>query len=822
MMILDNTDISSLYNESLICGETYLYCVENNIDTIENLMSCEMFDISENIKYDIKQLKAYLNDGKSEQNPSCGSLGSDLVDIVVPENIIKTDVSVEQSAEYLYELIEELCLDVRAHNAIRSSLKIMHNGDIKSFVNWFLTCTPEDWYKMRNVGKKTIKILQEVREQIKLSKCQVKENASSTEINESLCQQEYNIPKEYSVLLELIWEQHIWKLPVRAQNTLKAYVCNNHNNDLVAAFNELCSHKFRFESLRNCGKNTAVELRKFIKDISDLVDDKLNGECNKVDTEYLTTLKQYRDILSISDDAIRDVITLEKELGYFPLFFVIQKYIEELDTRNMSILYGQIDIYNNQKLVPREDLCAQLNLSKERIRQLRDKIFRELQKYILCVEKIADTTNYTIDEISKINKTENTDFQDNFIYYTISLCDGQWKVIGDIETVFYNPYGHQVNLNIVPSHIAKEYDFNNFLRDFDGLYNTKRTVSTEVNLQNFCLKFFKKQVQIAILNDIVHECKKIIFRIYDCTSDGDTIIIGSNTYRGITEIAEDILRRHGKPLTASEFYTKFREEYPDRKCKSESSFISAARLNPKIKPIGRASTYTLDEWDYGESRSGTIREFSEEFLLQTEERIAPLSDIGNYVRQFRSTATDASIQSNLLAEASGKFGLFTKGSTKYIGFKNRDYDSSYIPAVESSIVARSLSTSRQLFEEFIVTHDRFPFSSGVDAGEQEKRLGRFWSNLVSKVNRGVASADELEMFRHIEDNYSDKNIPRNEYKWRETYKNIYALLQLGGRDALEESDQRWCYKYIQKLKNQQLESWQIPLIINLIELYVKG
>ena len=78
------------------------------------------------------------------------------------------------------------------------------------------------------------------------------------------------------------------------------------------------------------------------------------------------------------------------------------------------------------------------------------------------------------------------------------------------------------------------------------------------------------------------------------------------------------------------------------------------------------------------------------------------------------------------------------------------------------------------------------------------------------------------MFRHIEDNYSDKNIPRNEYKWRETYKSIYALLQLGGRDALEESDQGWCYKYIQKLKNQQLESWQIPLIINLIELYVKG
>lgn len=817
----DSQDISELYYDSAISGESYLYCIENGINTVGELSAFDFSDAAEAV---YSELSAIKNSMQPE---------SDIEDFVHKDNngisvVSEHDYSVLHKKD-VYSLALELTLDVRARNILKNIFAIC-GDNLDSFADFYLNCSQEDLMKLRNCGRKSISIILSERDYI-LSAYTIKDSdecnvrVESATLNqhaktETVCiEPQEKLSIEQITLLSPVWNSSFDSLSTRAKNVLSSCYEGQEWHDV---FHKLISPKFSFFTCRNCGKHTAEELSLFMKEMASAFLNLSIEEFDPIQAQEALKKHEYSKWCSLSSDAISCIVSVESKINRFPLLLVIQKHIEELEHRDKRIVEGLIDIYNYQTLISRDALSSELGLTGERLRQLRNVIFRNLKQYIKSVGEHVDVSHYESSSIAKYNDEEGTNFQDNFVYLMVSLCNGNWTIIGDIEDVFYNPYGHQVNLNIVPSHIAKEYDFKKFLRDFDWLYNTKRTISTEVNLQNFCLKFFKKQVQIELIDDIVHECKKIVFRLYDCTSSGDIIIIGSNTYRGLGEIAEDILRQHGKPMTTSEFYAKFREEYPDRKCKSETSFISAARLNPKIKPIGRTGTYTLDEWDYGESRSGTIREFCEEFLLQQEERIAPLVDIATYVRQFRSTATDASIQSNLLAEASGKFGLFTKGSTKYIGFKNRDYDSSYIPAVESSIVVRSLSTSRQLFEEFIVTHDRFPFSSGVEVDEQEKRLGRFWGNLISRVNRGVASADELEMFRYIEDNYSDKNIPRNEYKWRETYKNIYALLQLGGRDAIEESDQRWCYKYIQKLKNQQLESWQIPLIINLIELYVKG
>ena len=821
-MMEDSQDISELYYDSAISGESYLYCIENGINTVGELSAFDFSDAAEAVYSELSAIKnstlPELNIEDVEHTDSDGLSGESGHDYSI---LLKKDV---------YALALELTLDVRAHNILKNIFAIC-GKNLDSFADFYLNCSERDLMKFRNCGHKTIRIILSERDYIQSAytikdsdegDVKVEPFASTQSVKTEpvrVVEPQEKLSIEQISLLSPMWNSSFDSLSTRARHVLTSCYDGQEWHDV---FHKLISPKFTFFTCRNCGKHTAEELSLFMKEMANAFHNLSYEEYDPIQAQEVLKKQEYSKLFCLSSDAISCIVSVESRINRFPLLLAIQKHIEELEHRDKRIVEGLIDIYNYQTLLSRDVLSTELGLTGERLRQLRNAIFRNLKQYIKTVGEHVDVSHYELSAIAEYNYEEGTNFQDNFVYLIVSLCNGNWTIIGDVEDVFYNPYGHQVNLNIVPSNIAKEYDFKKFLQDFDGLYNTKRTVSTEVNLQNFCLKFFKKQVQIALLNDIVHECKKMIFRLYDCTSNGDIIIIGSNAYRGLAEIAEDILRQHGKPMTASEFYAKFREEYPDRKCKSETSFISAARLNPKIKPIGRTSTYTLDEWNYGESRSGTIREFSEEFLLQTEGRIATLVDIGNYVRQFRPTATDSSIQSNLLAEASGKFGLFTKGSAKYIGFKNRDYDSSYIPALESSIVVRSLSTSRQLFEEFIVTHDRFPFSSGVETDEQEKRLGRFWGNLVSRVNRGIASADELEMFRYIEDNYSDKNIPKNEYKWRESYKNIYALLQLGGRDALEGDDQRWCFKYFQKLKNQQLESWQIPLIINLIELYVKG
>ena len=201
------------------------------------------------------------------------------------------------------------------------------------------------------------------------------------------------------------------------------------------------------------------------------------------------------------------------------------------------------------------------------------------------------------------------------------------------------------------------------------------------------------------------------------------------------------------------------------------------------------------------------------------DRIAALEDIGNYVRQFRATSTNSSIQANLMLEASGKFELYTKGETKYIGLKGRLYDASYIPAEESMVIVRSLDTSIRLFKEFIEQHGRYPFIIGEEVDEKEKRLRRFWNNVLYRRNRGTATTEELEFIRCIEETYPYHDISRHEYKWRQTYMSICDTIALDGWDALNINEQHWCYKYLRMLKQGQLEDWQVPLMIKLQSLY---
>lgn len=833
-MMDDNLDISELYYDSAISGETYLYCVEKGINTIEELVVSDISDATGQIYVELSTIKG------SRQQSRVATTCNDEDNITTLVEQAKSNIDPDSFSQCItlkdvYALAMEITLDVRSHNILKNILANC-NDNLESFAEYYLKCSERELMRLRNCGRKTIEIILTKRDYI-LSNYTILPKDQDDELAERphyaviergetkpLKHQE-QLSNELIAILSPIWENKRSLLSTRAKHVLSSCYEGKEWHDV---FLKLISPNFSFFKCRNCGKQTAKELCKFIDEMSSVFsgisddDLKITESYDALKGRDVLKEKEYRNLLNLSDESVRAIIAVEQRLNRFPLFLTIQKFIEELDTRRKKILYGLIDIYNNQELTTRDKLGQELGLSSERLRQLRNKVFSDLKRYIRTIGLRVDVSLYESNSVARYNSEEGTNFQDNLIYLAVSLSNGKWTIIGDTEDVFFNPYGHQINLNIVPAEIAKEYDFKRFLKEFDAIYKSKRTIDTELDFQSFCLKFFKKRVQINSFDDIVHECKKMVFRLYDCTSRGDVIIMGSNTYRGLSEIAEELLREHGQPMSAKELYQAFQDKYPERKCKSETSLISAARLNPNIRPISRTGIYTLSEWDMGESRSGTIREFCEEYLLGTEEKIAMVSALGDYVRQFRPSASDASIQSNLLAESNKKYMIFTRGEQRYIGFSGREYDKSYTPINVGTMQVRPFSVSRRLLEEFIIANNRFPFGYGDDLDDDERRLGRFWHNVQTKVHRQIASPEETEMVQYIEQKYQGLDIPKNEYKWRVAHKSICDLLELGGKDALSESDQRWCYKYIQKLKNQQLEPWQIPLVINLIDLYVKG
>lgn len=869
-MMQDNIDISELYDSGAISGETYLYCVEHDLNTIQDLSSCNLNDASELV---LSELTEFMTENQSivagyseiENNDTpvlCESsveyssvldrkiehLDSDVRSFVdrlihyygdkqillenlrryngvdsipncegVEDNVINALLDLAYDLQMYgrqYSLFEEIfskCNDVRSTNVLKARYESF--GNKLEFVHWILTCKSAELCYLKNCGRKSCGIIWGIIKEIRELAKHDKPNLNSAKADTTSSERIGKYTEDDVLRFKLLVESKRELLSVRAANVLDGIIehCHGSYDTMLGLF---LSSDFLFFSFRNCGRKTNHELMQFKQELLTLM-----SSSSVEDLEQETRCEQYRNRFSLPKESVQEIIALEDELGYFPLFNTIQHYIDYLPNKDYSILHGMLDIYNGQELRHRDDIGKELNLTGERVRQLRDKVLRQLRSYILSIDSTGDMPQYTPHKSDEINYKERTNFQDNFIYWTISLVNKNWILLGDIEEVFYNPHGHQVNLNILPAVLANVYDFKRFVKYFNKLYIEKRTIASELNLQSFCMKFFSDTIQIALLDDIIYECKKIILRLYDCTTNGDIVILESNAYRGLGDICEEILREHGTPMTAEEIYSVLLEKYPNQRCKGTNSLVGSIHNNSNIKPLGRSRTYALTEWNVGTMRGGTIREFAEEYILMQSDRIASLEDIGDYVRQFRSTSSNSSIQANLMLEASGKFALFTKEDQKYIGFAGREYDLCYVPAEESMIIVRSFETSTKLLIQFIEENGRYPFSTGDDVPEPEKRLWRFLRNVRYRCKNGTGTTEDYEFIKYLESAYPYQEIPRNEYKWRETHNTVCKTLHEYGRDALTPTEQQWCYKYLRMLKQGQLEDWQVPLMIKLQSLY---
>lgn len=852
-MLQSNIDISELYNNGTISGETYLYCVEQNIVTIQDVLNLtlenaskivvsELSEISKQYQENIAcnnvqkpdnyvsnemfgkyysfihkkyadangDVKFYL-DKLIEHYGNIKALIRQLLILKAKEEIpeyygvkkptVNAFMDIVYELQMLgrkYSLFDELfliCKDVRCKNVLKS--RYNHFGNKLDFINWILTCDKSSIWELPNIGKRSLPILLDVIEKLRVI---AEENRNTPPVFKKEGGHNNLQTDIFSAFdaktFELFLEFRRDHLSVRANNILNSMLKDSSYEDVLK---QLMSPELSFCSLKNCGKKTEKELNRFRTEIISFL-----TTSSPEEIEHQINFQKYKKTLSLPDEIICNIIKLREDFGYFPLFYVIQQYIDNMPYRDNRILYGMLDIYNGQSLQNQLKVGEKINLTGERVRQLRNKILKQLQDFILSLGIIEDLTHYSPDKIDDINYKEGTNFQDNFIYWTISLCNTEWIIIGDIEDVFFNPHGRQINLNIVPASLVESYDFHAFIAGFNDVYLEKRTVCSELNLQLFCLNFFKNNIRIALLDDIIHECKKIILRLYDCFFRGDIIVMDSNAYRGLPEIAEEIIRENGSPMTAEEIYIVLLQKYPNQKCKSANSLAGNIRNNANVLPMGKSRTFTLKEWDIGTKRGGTIREFAEEYILMQPHRIASLEKIGSYVRQHRKSSTDANIQTNLMAEASGKFVLFTKNNSKYIGLKGNEYDRSYIPTKTSKNTIRSFTTSKKLFKDFIERYGRFPLTQG---DEGEKRLRRFWSNTIYKYRKGMASIEEIKFVEYIQDAFPNHDISANEYKWRERHKSICETLTKYGKKALNSNEQMWCYNYLKLLEKGQLKDW---------------
>ena len=711
---------------------------------------------------------------------------------------------IQPSEAVLKEAVREALsgLSVRSSNALLLILK--ESDSYKSFCER-ITADDFDVKNIRNIGRKSIP---EICSFISIIK-KVLFNLSDTQSSEQIERVE-NIDR-----FQALFEDKMHELSARSYHAIDALYrkCGRSLTRFMEAF---AHPDFRVSSLPAVGRKSATEITAWIQNFKTIVSG--SSETHEIAEREARAYTLSRDGLIGNVIAIEEV---SEELGHFAFFHAILNYITQLNSRDRAIIDSQLKIYQGQILQNRKEAAKALNITPERMRQLRIAIFKKLRAYLSLIHKIGQqyesSFRYNLSEISSINNQEYTHFNDNFILWTIScIWKNEYELLGDPETAFANPYGYEVNLVLVPKALSEIFDFHSFVHFFEDLQETKRADDMLIPLQDSIIRFFKDRVYFEKLDQLSFHCRHILRCVFGFDVNNDTVVVERNASRNNTEWVELIIREVGHPMTIEEIYDELEKRHPG-KSKSPFALAGAVRMNPNLVPIGRSSTFGLREWSGGSHRGGTIREFATEYLLSLDKPIATLPDIAKYVRQFRPSSSDKSINSNLLLEANGAFDIFFKGDTRYIGLSGYDYGDEYRRYDRKKDAKRDFKTSCTLLEEFVAENGRLPFSHRVN--DDEKRLARFWNVQLAQLEKGLLEGEEKEIIGSMAERFAGLKIHKKEFDWLQTYETIRRAFENGfGISSLSNEKQVWLSNQIRSYKYGNLSDSHMKQIEELVKL----
>lgn len=775
--------ITDLYSLGEISGEAYLGCVENDIHTVQDAIDRGLLNDVSNVW--AQELKKFVEEESTES------------------------VNVESNKESVENTLKEIVtsglnkLSVRSYNALSAILRFTCYGSFAAFYE-LVTNPSFKVREIRNVGRKSIPEIESFIQFLRDQNVHVTEEPSDSSPEESIDYDSYSA----------IFEGKLKELSVRSFHAVDA-LYNSYGRSCSDFMQAVSQPDFKPERLPAIGRKSADEIRLWLKSLNEIMTP--SGD-NREEAERDIRIRDYESHGVKGDGSLIDAKHIG--LGHFPYLFAIQSYIESLPDRDRNIVLAQLKIYKNQQLENRKESAKALRISPERMRQLRISLSQKIKEYICKLsyfKEEAPSFVYSKNDFELYNQEEGTTFNENFAFWVMALIwPEKYVVLGDVDAAFANPYGYDKRLALVSTQYAKVYNFQKLVDYFEGLVQEKRVDDYSISLTEIVPRYFKARVYYEFMDDIVSEIKDAFSRFFDFEIVGNDIFIEKNSTRNNTDWAELILRECGHPMTVDEIYEELERRNPG-KSKSAMAFAGALRINPNIVPIGRSSTFGLKEWNKGKSRGGTIREFATEYLLSLPIPIAPIEDIGSYVRQFRPSSSDKSIHANLLLEANGSFAVFYKDNSRYIGLSNHDYPDEYRRFDQIADAKRSFRTSCTLLEEFVSEHDRLPFTTNVS--EEEKRLARFWNVKTAQYKKGELNEDEASIVQMMIERFDGLKVHKKGYDWQQYYSAIKTSLESGNSVLKLSSEQQdWLTRQIRNYKYRYVSGEHASMIEELIVL----
>lgn len=699
------------------------------------------------------------------------------------------------------EIYKKGNLSIRSYHVCKSN-EIETIFDLKKYFIKY-----KSFVKFRNCGRKSNEELIEICNKYKgeyLEDCEIetkKENPLKIIISE-LTRVQREVVNSYILI-------NTNSLSVRSKNAILLLL---NGNLKIKNFAEIIflSEKFSINKIKNVGAKCIPELEIYISIIRNFLIEVSQSD----DEKDLISLKNNFLIQRTYSIANIPSEILESESIFLLTDFLLNQNVL-FDKVHTIIVNKAFKLYRNQKELTLDEIAEKVNLTRERVRQIRKICIDDLFKKLLFIQNFNDDLfrKYNIDinsnqieinssVVDNINITNKTNLSREFITYIlfVYLCE-DFALVGNIEDVLQPKHmksrsrHNWVNFYIVDKKLVSDFDLNALINDVSVRLSNRIEESYIFNFKSYLFRFLTNG-NVDILNELFPIAETIINDEFDVYLDlNENIEFKRNTIKQLPEYIIDAIEYFGVPVKLLEIYNWIEEKYPNL-TKSEEALRGSCQRSDQVIYFGRSSTYGLKKWENSRKdiKGGTIRQLAEEYLSKFD---APktYNDLTDYILKYRSKSNMKSIVHNLKLEESGIF-IFYEGAK--VGLSYKKYDHSFI--LLSEVKRGEKKTWEERFEclqNFIIEEKRLPLSNAVS--EDEIILYRWFNIQKSKINKGELNVRKTSHINQIAETYPSTRGKRRNVGQK--YKELVLFLEKNKRlPSNGVKEEQYIYQFFNKQK----------------------
>ena len=514
-------------------------------------------------------------------------------------------------------------------------------------------------------------------------------------------------------------------ISTRAKNSILEY----YNEDLKIKSmlkKEGLSFKTNESSINMIGKSTFKEIEYFYEQLYKNII-LMCKDSSEVRRQYLEVL--IRNSLS-SKNSVIDYSLIQGST--LQLISALIKGCITFGERTDMIL-NSINIYDNYKYKTLEDLGELYKVTRERVRQIREKYLKEFESQLismrsLYIDDLFSTRFFRNDELTeisestifKINSMNGVNFSKDFIVYLYAIANDDQVIIPNVSIdLLANKNGYNFDewrgFYLISKDISCKLNFSEMIMDIKKRNNDRIEkdyfLNFEVYLQGFLFNCIKlDQNLIDICEKLINKECGVFLNLYN------ELEFKRNIKLRAQDLAYEILKEVGVPTKIDRLYNLLISNYPESSI-LESSFRNTFGSDNRFVPIGRQSVWGLKEWEdqRDDFLGGSMLEMAEK-LLQERDVPMHISEIFSNISKYRDTDEDRLLR-NLRMNHQGKFILLKK---QYVGLSCKSYSEEYQILNQTN---RTWEESYNNLECFLSEYSRLPKSSDYD--EESNRLYRW-------------------------------------------------------------------------------------------------